>query len=52
MTDGGAGTRPRTVQAPASALAGRGMAIVESLSLEWWADTKRARSTVHAILPV
>ena len=52
VTDGGAGTRPRTVRAPSGALAGRGMAIVESLSVTWWADRKQARSTVHAILEV
>ena len=31
VTDGGSGTRPRSVHAPSSALAGRGMAIVEVL---------------------
>jgi serine/threonine-protein kinase RsbW len=52
VTDGGGGTRPRKVHAPSSALAGRGMAIVESLCLTWWTDKKHARSTVHAILAV
>ena len=52
VSDGGSGTRPRKVQAASSALAGRGMAIVESLALTWWADQGRARSTVHAILAV
>jgi serine/threonine-protein kinase RsbW len=52
VTDGGSGTRPRTVHATSSALAGRGMAIVESLAVEWWADTTRARATVHAVLDV
>jgi len=52
VTDGGSGTRPRTVHASSSALAGRGMAIVESLAVTWWADRKQARSTVHAILDV
>ena len=50
VTDGGSGTRPRTVHAPSSALAGRGMAIVESLAVTWWSDRKQARSTVHAIV--
>lgn len=50
VTDGGSGTRPRTVHAPASALAGRGMAIVENLAVTWWSDKRQARSTVHAIL--
>lgn len=52
VTDGGGGTRPRKVHAPSSALAGRGMAIVDSLSLTWWSDKSRSRSSVHAILPV
>lgn len=52
VSDGGSGTRPRKVQATSSALAGRGMAIVESLAVTWWADQGRARSTVHAILAV
>ena len=52
VTDGGSGTRPRTVQAASSALAGRGMAIVESLAVTWWADQTRSQSTVHAILAV
>ena len=52
VTDGGSGTRPRKVHAASSALAGRGMAIVESLTVTWWADHGRTRSTVHAILAV
>ncbi len=50
VTDGGSGTRPRTVQATSSALAGRGMAIVESLAKTWWHEQHRAQSTVHAVL--
>lgn len=50
VTDGGSGTRPRKVNASSSALAGRGMAIVETLADSWWADRTRARSTVHAVL--
>ncbi len=52
VTDGGAGTRPRKVNAPSSALAGRGMAIVETLADTWWSDKTRSRSTVHAVLAV
>jgi serine/threonine-protein kinase RsbW len=52
VTDGGGISRPRKVDAPSSAVAGRGMAIVDSLSLRWWADRTRSRSTVHAIVPV
>lgn len=50
VTDGGSGTRPRKVNASSSALAGRGMAIVETLADAWWADRTRSTSTVHAIL--
>lgn len=50
VTDGGSDTRPRTVQATSSALAGRGMAIVETLAVTWWTDRTRSRTTVHAIL--
>lgn len=50
VTDGGSGTRPRTVNAPSSALTGRGMAIVEILADEWWTERTAARSTVHALL--
>lgn len=52
VTDGGSGTRPRKVNAPSSALAGRGMAIVETLADTWWADRTRSKSTVHAVLSV
>jgi serine/threonine-protein kinase RsbW len=50
VTDGGAATRPRTVHAATSALAGRGMAIVETLALSWWPERSDSRSTVHAVL--
>jgi anti-sigma regulatory factor (Ser/Thr protein kinase) len=52
VTDGGSGTRPRKVNASSSALAGRGMAIVETLADSWWADRTRTTSTVHAVLPL
>ncbi len=50
VTDGGGGTRPRNVHASTSALAGRGMAIVEVLSEKWWTERSGSRSTVHALL--
>ena len=50
VTDGGSGTRPRNVHAPSSALAGRGMAIVEMLAQCWWAERSGSRSSVHALL--
>jgi anti-sigma regulatory factor (Ser/Thr protein kinase) len=50
VTDGGSGTRPRKVHAGSSALAGRGMAIVDTIALTWWSEKSRSRSTVHAIL--
>lgn len=52
VTDGGSGTRPRKVNASSSALAGRGMAIVETLADSWWADRTRSTCTVHALLAV
>ena len=50
VTDGGSGTRPRNMHAPSSALAGRGMAIVEILSQRWWTERSGCRSTVHALI--
>jgi serine/threonine-protein kinase RsbW len=50
VTDGGSGTRPRNMHAPSSALAGRGMSIVEMLSLRWWTERSDSRSTVRALL--
>lgn len=50
VTDGGSSTRPRKVNAPSSALAGRGMAIVEVLAQEWWSERTGSRTTVHALL--
>ena len=52
VTDGGAATRPRKVNAGSSALAGRGMAIVDSVALSWWSEQTRSRSTVHAVLSI
>lgn len=50
VTDGGSTSRPRTVQASASAVSGRGMAIVEALAKEWWYEHTRTRQTIHAVL--
>jgi len=50
VTDGGSTSRPRTVRASASAVSGRGMAIVEALALDWWSEQTRTRSTIHALL--
>jgi anti-sigma regulatory factor (Ser/Thr protein kinase) len=52
VTDGGSTTRPRKVNAPSSALAGRGMAIVECLAKEWWSERTGSRTTVHALLDI
>lgn len=52
VTDGGSPTRPHKLNASASALAGRGVAIVEALAISWWAEQSRSRSTVHAVLSV
>ena len=50
VTDGGSTSRPRTMSAPASAVSGRGMAIVEALAQDWWSERTRSRSTIHALL--
>src|SRR4029079_15374091 len=45
VTDGGSSTRPHKVNAPSSALAERGMAIVETLALEWWSERTGSPAT-------
>lgn len=50
VTDGGAVTLPRRVEAGLSDLAGRGLAIVEALASKWWIETTQSRTTVHAVL--
>ncbi len=50
VTDGGSTSRPRALAAPASAVSGRGMAIVEALAQDWWSERTRSRSTIHALL--
>jgi serine/threonine-protein kinase RsbW len=52
VTDGGGTTQPRRVNASSSALAGRGMAIVDSLARSWWVEDTRSRATVHAVLTI
>lgn len=50
VTDGGARTEPERVDADVSDLAGRGLAIVETLADRWWVESSRCRTTVHAVL--
>jgi serine/threonine-protein kinase RsbW len=50
VTDGGALTTPEKVDAGVSDLAGRGLAIVETLASRWWVESSRSRTTVHALL--
>ena len=50
VTDGGARTTPEKVDAGVSDLAGRGLAIVETLASRWWVESSRSRTTVHALL--
>lgn len=52
VTDGGGGTRAHSLQPSTTALAGRGMAIIEALAHEWWTEFTGSRSTVHALLKV
>ncbi len=50
VTDGGARTSPEKVDAGVSDLAGRGLAIVETLADRWWVESTRSRTTVYAVL--
>jgi serine/threonine-protein kinase RsbW len=50
VTDGGALSTPEVVDAGVSDLAGRGLAIVETLAARWWVESSRSRTTVHALL--
>lgn len=50
VTDGGALTQPERVEAAAFDLAGRGLAIVESVASRWWVESDLSRTTVHAVL--
>jgi serine/threonine-protein kinase RsbW len=50
VTDGGALTTPERLDAGVSDLAGRGLAIVETLASRWWVESTRSRTTVHALL--
>jgi len=50
VTDGGALSTPEKVDAGVSDLAGRGLAIVETLASRWWVESSRSRTTVHALL--
>jgi serine/threonine-protein kinase RsbW len=50
VTDGGGPTVPRQVHATSSALAGRGMTIVEALASRWWTERSPTRQTVHVQL--
>lgn len=52
VTDGGSLTAPVRVEAGDTDLAGRGLAIVETLAVSWWVESSRSRTTVHALLPV
>ncbi len=50
VSHGGSLTTPTRMDAGVSDLAGRGLAIVESLASRWWVESTRARTTVHALL--
>lgn len=50
VTDGGSPTSPRAMTASSVAVSGRGMAIVDMLSVRWWTERTAARSTVHALM--
>jgi serine/threonine-protein kinase RsbW len=50
VTDGGALTTPERVDAGTASLAGRGLAIVETIASRWWVESSRCSTTVHALL--
>jgi serine/threonine-protein kinase RsbW len=52
VCDGGGATEPRLVTADYDAERGRGLAIVEALSLRWWAEHSRRVNMVHVLIPL
>jgi anti-sigma regulatory factor (Ser/Thr protein kinase) len=48
VTDGGSVSNPERLDAAVSDLAGRGLAIVDTLATRWWVEATRSRTTVHA----
>lgn len=50
--DGGGPSRPHPVDAPPDAESGRGLAIVEALSLRWTMERTREATVVHVHLPL
>ena len=52
VTDGGGPTHPRTLDLPATALGGRGLAIVDDLSRTWGVHRGEGSTTVYAVLPL
>ncbi|WP_183407749.1 ATP-binding protein [Nocardioides marmoriginsengisoli] len=52
VCDGGGSTEPRVVTADYDAERGRGLAIVEALSLRWWTERTRRIHVVHVLIPL
>ena len=53
VSDGGSqSTTPHHVDAPDSAISGRGLSIVEALAERWWVEDNRGRTTVHVRIPL
>ena len=52
VCDGGGSTEPQVVTATYDAERGRGLAIVEALSLRWWAERSRQIHIVHVLVPL
>ena len=50
VTDGGSVSSPEKLDAAISDLAGRGLAIVDTLATRWWVEATRSRTTVHALV--
>jgi anti-sigma regulatory factor (Ser/Thr protein kinase) len=52
VTDGGGATTPAPAKASPLSLGGRGLAIVEELSVGWCVHTEPDATTVHATIPL
>lgn len=50
VTDGGSSTQPSKVDSHSLATGGRGLGIVDTLSVRWWREVTGPTSTVHAFL--
>lgn len=53
VSDGGSeSSTPHPVEAPRSAISGRGLSIVEAMVDQWWVERGRGQTTVHVRIPL